>query len=122
MFGIMFIQTFVRRGSNMERTTEFKTNVWVNLLDNVEVVRNRPKFKVYPQMPGKQIQHFVAKASESKVQVAVQLNESPYKKEFVEVIGTLKVSPKSSHVILSQPMNNAVHLIQPKYIRHIRVL
>ncbi len=106
----------------MERLTESRSNLLINLIDNYQVVRSRPQFKIYPQMPHKQIQHFVKQASMLNKKIAIQLNSSPFTKELNEVIGVLKVSKNTSHVILTTETNNTIHLIQPEYIRHIRLI
>lgn len=105
----------------MERVTESKNNIFAHLMDSYHVVRSRPQFKVYPQMPVKQIQHFVKQAARLKRQVAIQLNPSPFSSDLNEVFGKISLSPSSGHIILSPEDGKTFHLIQPESIRHLRI-
>jgi len=106
----------------MERVTESKNNIFMNLLDNYQTVRNRPHFKVYPQMPKNQVSHFIKKAIDSKRDIAIQLNPSPFSDELSEIFGEISKSPHSEHIILYPKKGNTFHLIQPDSIRHLRLI
>jgi len=105
----------------MERVTEKKNSVLTRLKENSPAYRNRPQFHIYPQMPVRQIQHFVKQAARRAKPVTIQLHPSTYTKEATEVSGTLSLSPHSSHVILTMKDKQTVHLIQPQSIRHLRL-
>ena len=105
----------------MERVTESKTNLFANLMDGYQIVRSRPQFKIYPQMPVNQIQHYVKQAARLNKNVTIQLNASPFSNELSEASGKLKLSPSSGHVILSAANERTVHLIRPDQIRHLRI-
>lgn len=105
----------------MERVTESKTNLFANLMDGYQIVRSRPQFKIYPQMPVNQIQHYVKQAARLNKNVTIQLNASPFSNELSEASGKLKLSPSSGHVILSAENERTVHLIRPDQIRHLRI-
>lgn len=106
----------------MERVTDAKNNIFTHLMDSYQVVRSRPQFKVYPQMPIRQIQHFVKQAARLNRQVAVQLNPSLFSSDLSEVWGKISVSSSSGHIILSPKDGKTFHLIQAESIRHLRIL
>jgi len=105
----------------MERVTETKNSMLMKLKENSPVYQKRPRFHIYPQMPVRQIQHFLKQAARRLKPVTVQLHPSTYTKQTTEVSGTLSLSPHSSHVILTTKDEETVHLIQPKSIRHVRL-
>lgn len=106
----------------MERVTDSKNNLFMNLIDSYQVVRSRPRFKVYPQMPVNQIKHFVKQAIRQNQEIAIQLNPSPFSDNLSEIFGKISISPKSDQIILSPKDGNTFHLIQEKYIRHLRII
>lgn len=106
----------------MERVTEPKKSIITDFFNTYQVVRRRPEVNVYPQMPLKQIQHFIKQAAQTEQQVIVQMNPSSFSKQINEVTGKLSLSPQSSHVILTTELQSTIHLIQPKHIRHIRLV
>lgn len=122
LFGIIYLQTHVRRMRNMERVMESKNSIFTNLKDSYQIGRSRPDFKVYPQMPAQQIQHYVKQAARREQMVKIQMNPSSQKKEMAEVLGSISLSPTSSHVILTAKNTETVHLIQPQHIRHLRLI
>ncbi len=105
----------------MERVTEPKNSIFASLKDSYEVVRNRPNFKTYPQMPLKQVEHYIKQAARKEKTVAVQLNPAGYNKQITEVTGKISLSPTSSQIILATVDKLVIHLIQPQYIRHLRL-
>lgn len=109
-------------GVNMERVSAPKKSIINNLMDNYQVVRSRPNFRVYPQMPIHQIQLYIKQAARKEYQVVIQMNPSTLAKEFVEVSGKISLSTRSSHIILRTDSGDTVHLIQPHLIRHIRAI
>lgn len=106
----------------MERVTESKNNLLMNLLDNYQEIYSRPHFKVYPQMPKNQISHFTKKAIDSNKDVAIQLNPTPFSDDLNEVSGKISKSPHSEHIILYPKEGNTFHLIQPDDIHHLRLI
>lgn len=106
---------------NMERVMESKNSIFTNLKDSYQVVRSRPDFKVCPQMPAQQIQHYVKQAARQEKTVIIQMNPSSQNRHMAEVLGRISLSPSSSHVILTTENKQAVHLIQPQHIRHLRL-
>lgn len=105
----------------MERVIEPKKSIIMNLMDTYEVVRSRPDFDIYLQMPFHQIELFVKQAARKEWHVTIQLNPSPFSKALTEVSGKISLSPRSSHVILTDDLNQTVHLVQPHLIRHLRL-
>jgi len=105
----------------MERVTETKQSMLMKLKEHSPVYQKRPQFHLYPQMPVRQIKHFVTQAARQLKEVTVQLHPSTYTKQATEVSGTLTLSPHSSHVILTAQDEETVHLIQPQSIRHVRL-
>ena len=49
------------------------------------------------------------------------MNPNPFNKEVTEVTGIINLSPQSSQIILKSNSNNAIYLIQPRHIRHLRM-
>lgn len=105
----------------MERATESKKSMITNLMDNVQLVRSRPDFDLYPQMPFNQIELYIKQAARKEQEVTIQLNPSPFTKTATEVTGNISLSPHSSHVILADRYVSTVHLLQPHLIRHVRL-
>jgi 23S rRNA U2552 (ribose-2'-O)-methylase RlmE/FtsJ len=105
----------------MERVMAPKNSIFTNLKDTYQVVRSRPNFKVYPQMPVSQIQHYVKQVARREKIVTIQLNPSTQNRQMTEISGNISLSPTSSHVILKTEDQQTVHLIQPQHIRHLRL-
>ena len=106
---------------NMERVKEPKNSIFATLKDSYNVVRSRPNFNIYPQMPIKQIQYYIKQAARKEEIVAIQLNPSGHSKHITEIAGKISLSPTSSQIILTPMDKLAIHLIQPQYIRHLRL-
>lgn len=106
---------------NMERVMEPKNSIFTNLKDTYQIVRSRPDFKVYPQMPVSQIQYYVKQAARREKMITIQMNPSSQKKQMAEVSGRISLSPTSSHVILTANDRQTIHLVQPRHIRHLRL-
>ncbi len=77
---------------------------------------------VYPRMPMGQIQHYIKLAARKNKSIIVQFNPTPFAKNFSEVSGKIQLSPKSSQIILTPKDEQTIHLIQPQFIRHIRLV
>lgn len=105
----------------MERITEPKQSIFTNLKDSYHIVRSRPDFNVYPQMPVDQIRYYVKQAARREETVTIQINPSSQNKQLREVSGNLSLSPSTSHVILTTKNEQTIHLIQPQHIRHLRL-
>lgn len=105
----------------MQRVMEPKSSIFTSLKDGYQLVRSRPDFNVYPQMPVSQVQHIVKQAARREQTIAIQTNPSAHHKQLNEVSGKISLSPTSSHVILVTEDQQMVHLIQPQHIRHLRL-
>lgn len=105
----------------MERLVETKMSIFSQLVKNPSYSIDSNQFRIYPQMPRKQIQHYLKRASHQKSYLIIQLKPSAYSDYFVEVSGTITLSPKSSHIILTPSNDQMTHLIQAKHIHHIRL-
>ena len=105
----------------MQRVREPKMSVLTNIFDSYQVVRSRPDINLFPQMPLNQISHLIKQAAHNKLTVKLQMNPNPFNKEVTEVTGIINLSPQSSQIILKSDSNNAIHLIQPRHIRHLRM-
>lgn len=121
VFGIIFLQTFVRRYQIMERVAEPKKSILSQFINTYSHTLVRPNFTVYPQMPAKQIQHNIMQAVRNEHLLTIQLNPNSLEKEFTEVTGSLSLSPTSSHIILTTIKKQTVYLIQPQQVRHVRL-
>jgi len=105
----------------MERATQSKNNILANLKDSYHLVRSRPNFKVFPQMPMHQVLHYIKHAARLEQNVIIQLNPSTYNNQLSEIFGIIELSPSSEHIIISSEDDKTIHLIQPKQIRHLRI-
>lgn len=105
----------------MERIPESKITLFANFIDGHQTVQSRPQFKIRPQMPVNQIQHYVKQAARLNKNVTIQLNASPFSNDLNEATGKITLSPRSGHVILSTANERTVHLIRPDQIRHLRI-
>lgn len=107
---------------DMQRVIEPNNDFFATLKDSYKIARSRPNFNVLPQMPTKQIQHYVTQAAREDKQVIIQMNPSPNNRQMTEITGTISLSHRSSHVILNPLNEQMVHLIQPQHIRHLRLV
>lgn len=105
----------------MERIPESKITLFANFIDSHQTVQSRPQFKIRPQMPVNQIQHYVKQAARLNINVTIQLNASPFSNDLSEATGKITLSPRSGHVILSTKNERTIHLIRPDQIRHLRI-
>lgn len=76
---------------------------------------------IFPQMPRKQINHFVNQAINHSNRLTIQINPSIYAKQITEVSGNISISPNSKHIILNAENNELVYLIPLHSIRHLRL-
>lgn len=89
------------------------------LLNNHSVKRNH--INVYPQMPQRQIQHYLKITKDKKKKIFIQLKPSSYSKSFVEISGKIIHSNKKNQIVLNSIGENTSHIVQIKYINHIRL-
>ena len=105
----------------MEKLADVRKTIITQFLEeNPNNIRHK-EFKVYPEMPMEQIQHYIKLAARKNKTITVQLNPSSFSNEFTEICGQIKLSPKSSQVIITPENEQTIHLIQPRFIRHIRL-
>lgn len=105
----------------MERLVETKMTLFSQLVNNPSYSINSDHIKIYPQMPSKQIKHYIKIASRKESQIIIQLKPSTHSKKFVEISGTIALSPNTSHIILTPNDDQTIHLIQAKHIHHLRL-
>lgn len=107
--------------TDMERMAEEKTNLLSLIKDNYSTYLKRRAFAVKPQMPAKQISHFMKQAVRKEVSITIQLNPTTFNKMISEATGVATFSPYSTQVILTSRDKKTVHLINAEQIRHIRL-
>lgn len=105
----------------MQKVAEQKHSILSVLKENYSTYMKRRAFEVRPQMPARQISHFVRQAVRKEVQITIQLNPTPFNKMITEATGKAAFSPHSSQVILTSSDKRTVHLINADTIRHIRL-
>lgn len=105
----------------MERSVDTKMSLFSQLVNNPSYSINKNHIRIYPQMPSKQIKHYIKIANRKDLQVIVQLKPSTHLKQFVEVSGKISLSPNTSHIILIPQDDQTIHLIQAKHIHHLRL-
>lgn len=105
----------------MEKLAEVKKTMWAQFFEENPNSPNHKELKIYPEMPMEQIQHYIKLAARKNNTIIVQFNPSSFSKEFTEVTGKIKLSPQSSQVIITPKNEQTIHLIQPRFIRHIRL-
>ena len=103
----------------MEKLAEVKKTMFTQFLEDDPENTSHKGFKIYPEMPMEQIQHYIKLAARRNKTIIIQFNPSSFSNEFTEVIGKIKLSPKSSQVIITPKSEKTIHLIQPRFIRHI---
>src|SRR5699024_6731737 len=106
----------------MERVTESKNNLLMNLLDNYQEIYSRPRFKVYQQMHKNHIRQFTKQAIDSNKEVAMQLNPTACTEDLHEFSGKITKTTHSAHIILYTKKGNTFHLIQPDDIHYLRLI
>lgn len=105
----------------MEKLAEAKRTILTQIIDDYSDYATHKQFKVYPQMPLEQIRHYIKLAARKNKEITIQFNPSSFSNEFTEAAGKIKLSPQSSQVILTPKNEKTIHLVQPKFIRHIRL-
>lgn len=107
--------------TDMERMAEEKISLLSMIKDNYSTYLKRRAFEVKPQMPPRQISHFMKQAVRKEALITIQLNPTPLNKMMSEATGVATFSPYSTQVILTSQDNKTVHLINADQIRHIRL-
>lgn len=105
----------------MEKLAEVKKTMLTQFFEDNPHNSAQKELKIYPEMPIEQIQHYIKLAARKKNTITVQFNPSSFSKKFTEVTGKIKLSPQSSQVIITPKNEQTIHLIQPRFIRHIRL-
>lgn len=105
----------------MEKLAEVKKTIVTQFLDDYPNYATHQQLSIYPQMPTNQIRHYIKLAARKNKPIITQFNPSTFSTEFTEVTGKIKLSPKSSQIILTPKDEQTIHLIQPHFIRHIRL-
>lgn len=106
----------------MEKLAEVKKTIFTQFIEDNPSHATHTQFTVYPQMPMKQIQHYIKLGARKNRVMIIQFNPSSFSNAFTEVTGKIKLSPKSSQIILTPRNEQTIHLIQPQFIRHIRLV
>ncbi|WP_018658886.1 hypothetical protein [Allofustis seminis] len=75
---------------------------------------------IYPQMPLKQLEHFVAQAARKHKEVILQI-EVEKTSTIEEIKGILQLVPQTGQIIVTSSNDNLIHLIYPSALRHIRI-
>lgn len=105
----------------MEKLAEVKRTIFTQFIEDYPNNDTHKEFKVYPQMPMDQIRHYIKLAARENKSIIIQFNPSLFTNQFTKAAGKIKLSPKSSQVILTPKNEQTIHLIQPQFIRHIRL-
>lgn len=105
----------------MEKLADATKTIFSQFIEDYPSKTSQFQFKVYPQMPMEQIRHYIKLAARKNKFIIVQLNPSSFSNKFTEVSGQIKLSPKSSQIILTPRNGQTVHLIQSQFVRHIRL-
>lgn len=108
-------------GEQMKRIVEAKNLIFPQLLNDFTDNVKNDSTKLYPEMPERQIQHYIKLSNRKSEKVVIQLKPSIYSNEFTEAIGKIALSPNNEQIILTSPLKKTVHLIQMKQIHHIRL-
>ncbi len=106
----------------MEKLIEVKNSIVSQIIDLNPNASHQGEFIVYPQMPIKQIEHYIKQAALKDKYITIQLNPSKFSKEVSEVSGNIKISTRTSHIVLTTENEQTIHLIQPRSIRHLRLV
>ncbi len=106
----------------MEKLADATKTIFTQFVEDYPNYTARKQFKVYPRMPMEQIRHYIKLAARKNESITIQFNPSPFSHEFTEISGKIQLSPKSSQIILTPKTDQTIHLIQPRFIRHIRLV
>lgn len=104
----------------MERLVVAKNSIFSQLVNESTSLRKN-HFRIYPQMPMKQIQHYLNIAIRRKNQIVIQLKPSLHSNHYTEITGKITLSPTNNQIILTPDEKNTTHLIQTRYIHHLRL-
>lgn len=106
----------------MEKLAESTKSILAQLLEEHpnNLIRKQPN--IYPQMPVTQIEHYIKLAARKGSNVVIQFNPFPFSDEYSEINGQIQLSPKSSQIILTPKNESTIHLVQPQFIRHLRLM
>lgn len=105
----------------MQKAAEHKHSLFSLIKENYLSQSKHHPFKVYSQMPSKQITLFIKQAVQKEALITIQLNASTLNTIITEATGFPSFSPYSSQVILTSKDKKTIHLIKAKDIRHIRL-
>lgn len=78
-------------------------------------------FYLYPEMPVKQIRHYIQLSSERSYPIVLQLKPNAYLNSFTEVSGEIIFINPKKQIVLKNPNHNTVHLLQIEDIHHLRL-
>lgn len=105
----------------MQKVAEQKNTLFSLIKENYFSYTKQYTFKVYSQMPRKQVALFIQQAVQKGLLITIQLNASPLNTIISEATGFPSFSPHSSQVILASKDKKTIHLIKSEDIRHIRL-
>lgn len=104
----------------MERLVVAKNSIFSHLVNDSNPLR-KDHFRIYPQMPMKQIQHYLKIAARRKKQIIIQLKPTLHLNHYTEIRGKISLSPTNSQIILTPNEDKTTHLIQARSIHHLRL-
>lgn len=76
-------------------------------------------FTLYPQMPQKQVDHYLKQAAERKWLIYMQMNPNQEEK-YIEVFGHLIKIKDRDQWIMASPVHDMHLIVNPHQVRHIR--
>jgi hypothetical protein len=105
----------------MQRVAEERHGLLSLIKENYSLYMKNYAFAVQPQMPTKQVSHFIKQAVRKQRYITIQINPSHGNQMLTEATGIAQFSPHTSQIILTSPDKKTVHFIHAQSIRHIRL-
>ena len=80
------------------------------------------RFSLLPQMPAKQVKHFLTRSYQTKKEIIIQINPTRRHPKYVEVTGQAKFLNDKKQLVIISKIGGFTYLLNPEIIRHIRLL
>lgn len=79
------------------------------------------RFSLLPQMPLRQVEHFLLRACQTQKEIIIQINPTPTYQKYIEVTGQVYILKENKQIFVTSPSGGFTYLLNPQIIRHIRL-
>ena len=114
------IKLYENKISHLQDSSLLEKNSPMLKRDDQQIVQER--FSLLPQMPLKQLKHFLTRAYQTKKEIIIQINPTQDHQKYIEVTGQVKFLKEKKQIFVTSTFGGFTYLLNPKVIRHIRLL